>query len=66
MTSLAKNPGTSVAPACQVPNPNGCRTVATIRKETYSIKWTLFSMVYPLATAYILALAFYQIARLIV
>ncbi|MEX3447074.1 ferrous iron transport protein B [Staphylococcus warneri] len=41
-------------------------TVATIRKETYSIKWTLFSMVYPLATAYILALAFYQIARLIV
>ncbi|MFI3134440.1 ferrous iron transporter B, partial [Staphylococcus warneri] len=41
-------------------------TVATIRKETYSIKWTLFSMIYPLATAYILALAFYQIARLIV
>lgn len=28
MTSLAKNPGISVAPACQVPNPNGATKTA--------------------------------------
>lgn len=41
-------------------------TVATIRKETYSMKWTLLAVIYPLVTAYVLALVFYQTARLFV
>lgn len=41
-------------------------TVATIRKETYSMKWTLLAVIYPLITAYMLALVFYQTARLFV
>ncbi|QKQ04373.1 ferrous iron transport protein B [Staphylococcus saprophyticus] len=39
-------------------------TVATIRKETYSIKWTVFAVAYPLITAYVLTLVFYQIGHL--
>lgn len=41
-------------------------TVATIRKETYSMKWTLLAVIYPLVTAYVLALVFYQTSRLFV
>lgn len=41
-------------------------TVATIRKETYSIKWTVFAVAYPLITAYVLTLVFYQIGHLFI
>ncbi|MHD0449721.1 ferrous iron transport protein B [Staphylococcus cohnii] len=39
-------------------------TVATIRKETYSIKWTVLAVAYPLITAYLLSFVFYQIGLL--
>lgn len=38
-------------------------TVATIRKETASWKWTLFGLIYPIVTAYSLTLIFYQISK---
>ncbi|MEX6343804.1 ferrous iron transport protein B [Staphylococcus ureilyticus] len=40
-------------------------TVATIRKETYSLKWTILAVAYPLITAYLLSFVFYQIGLLI-
>ena len=40
-------------------------TVATIYKETGSRKWTMFSMSYALALAYIVSLAIYQIGSLL-
>ncbi|PEJ58369.1 ferrous iron transport protein B [Bacillus sp. AFS002410] len=40
-------------------------TVATIRKETGSAKWTYFSVGYALVIAYILALIIYQVGRLL-
>ncbi|KQL40017.1 ferrous iron transporter B [Bacillus sp. FJAT-25509] len=40
-------------------------TVATIRKETGSAKWTYFSVGYALVIAYILALIIYQIGSLL-
>ncbi len=39
-------------------------TVATIRKETYSLKWTILAVAYPLITAYLLSFVFYQIGLL--
>ncbi|MGY3482017.1 ferrous iron transport protein B [Staphylococcus cohnii] len=39
-------------------------TVATIRKETYSLKWTALAVAYPLITAYLLSFVFYQIGLL--
>lgn len=39
-------------------------TVAAIRKETSSWKWTFIAMLYPIATAYLLTMAVYQIGRL--
>ena len=41
-------------------------TVATIRKETTSWKWTLTALIYPIFTAYILTFAFYQITKLLI
>lgn len=41
-------------------------TVATIRKETTSWKWTLTALIYPIFTAYILTFAFYQITKLFI
>ena len=41
-------------------------TVATIRKETSSWKWTLLAVVYPIATAYILPFVFYQVRQLFI
>ena len=41
-------------------------TVATIRKETSSWKWTLLAVVYPIATAYILTFVFYQVIQLFI
>lgn len=38
-------------------------TVATIQKETGSVKWTAFSMGYALILAYILCLVIYQVGR---
>ncbi len=38
-------------------------TVATIKKETGSYKWTFFSMGYALAIAYILSLIIYQVGQ---
>ncbi|PFH85680.1 ferrous iron transport protein B [Bacillus sp. AFS088145] len=40
-------------------------TVATIRKETGSTKWTYFSVGYALVIAYILALIIYQVGSLL-
>ncbi|MFD4703773.1 ferrous iron transport protein B [Gottfriedia sp. NPDC058432] len=40
-------------------------TVATIRKETGSAKWTYFSVGYALVIAYILALIIYQVGSLL-
>ncbi|MCI0763679.1 ferrous iron transport protein B [Bacillus sp. TL12] len=40
-------------------------TVAVIRRETGSIKWTIFSVVYPLIIAYILTLIIYQVGSLL-
>lgn len=39
-------------------------TVAAIRKETSSWKWTLIATTYPIATAYLLTMAVYQIGSL--
>ncbi len=39
-------------------------TVATIRKETYSLKWTVLAVAYPLITAYLLSFIFYQVGLL--
>ncbi|MEQ6069700.1 ferrous iron transport protein B [Staphylococcus saccharolyticus] len=41
-------------------------TVATIRKETSSWKWTLIAVVYPILTAYVLTLVFYQASQLFI
>ncbi|CUY01903.1 ferrous iron transport protein B [Staphylococcus epidermidis] len=41
-------------------------TVATIRKETSSWKWTLLAVVYPILTAYILTFVFYQVSQLFI
>lgn len=38
-------------------------TVATIRKETSSWKWTLLAVTYPIATAYLLTMLVYQIGQ---
>lgn len=38
-------------------------TVATIRKETYALKWTIFAVAYPLIAAYILTFIFYQVGQ---
>lgn len=40
-------------------------TVATIRKETGSIKWTYFSVGYALAIAYLLSFVIYQVGKLL-
>ncbi|MBC1936174.1 ferrous iron transport protein B [Listeria grandensis] len=39
-------------------------TVAAIRKEVVSFKWTAFAVVYPLVTAYVITLLVYQIGSL--
>lgn len=39
-------------------------TVATIKKETGSTKWTIFSMVYPFVIAYVISLTIYQVGKL--
>ncbi len=41
-------------------------TVAAIRKETYSWKWTALAVAYPLVTAYVLTFIFYQVGHLFV
>lgn len=41
-------------------------TVAAIRHEVGSAKWTTFSIIYPLIIAYILSLAIYQIGHLFI
>ncbi|HHW39095.1 MAG TPA: ferrous iron transport protein B [Bacillales bacterium] len=38
-------------------------TIATIQKETGSVKWTLFSIGYALILAYVLCLIIYQVGR---
>ncbi|WP_033826727.1 ferrous iron transport protein B [Bacillus andreraoultii] len=40
-------------------------TVATIKKETGSTKWTIFSMVYPFVIAYVISFTIYQVGKLI-
>ncbi|PED07659.1 ferrous iron transport protein B [Bacillus pseudomycoides] len=40
-------------------------TVAVIRRETGSVKWTIFSVVYPLIVAYVLTLVIYQVGSLL-
>ncbi|SFA89807.1 MULTISPECIES: ferrous iron transport protein B [unclassified Bacillus (in: firmicutes)] len=40
-------------------------TVATIRKESGSTKWTYFSVAYALVIAYMLSLVIYQVGRLL-
>ncbi|MGG2094867.1 ferrous iron transport protein B [Bacillus sp. S13(2024)] len=40
-------------------------TVAVIRRETGSIKWTIFSVVYPLVVAYVLTLIVYQVGSML-
>ncbi|MEJ7141920.1 ferrous iron transporter B, partial [Staphylococcus capitis] len=41
-------------------------TVATIRKETYSLKWTVLAVAYPLIAAYVLSFIFYKIGHLFI
>ncbi len=41
-------------------------TVAAIRKETASWKWTAFATIYPLLTAYVIVLLVYQIGSLFI
>ncbi|MCS4486482.1 ferrous iron transport protein B [Staphylococcus americanisciuri] len=41
-------------------------TVAAIRKETTSWKWTLFASTYPFVVAYVISMAIYQIGSLFV
>lgn len=40
-------------------------TVGIIRKEVNSVKWTWFSVLYPLATAYLISLVIYQGGKLL-
>ncbi|MFJ8351890.1 ferrous iron transport protein B [Bacillus paramycoides] len=40
-------------------------TVAVIKRETGSVKWTIFSVVYPLVIAYVLTLIIYQVGSLL-
>lgn len=40
-------------------------TVAVIRRETGSVKWTIFSVVYPLIVAYVLTFVIYQVGSLL-
>lgn len=40
-------------------------TVAVIKRETGSAKWTIFSVVYPLVVAYVLTLIIYQVGSLL-
>ncbi|MED0967985.1 ferrous iron transport protein B [Bacillus paramycoides] len=40
-------------------------TVAVIKRETGSVKWTIFSVVYPLVVAYVLTLIIYQVGSLL-
>ncbi|TCT20900.1 ferrous iron transport protein B [Melghiribacillus thermohalophilus] len=40
-------------------------TVAVIRKESHSLKWTLFSLVYGLVLAYLVSLVIYQVGQLL-
>ncbi|KIV67694.1 MULTISPECIES: ferrous iron transport protein B [Bacillus] len=40
-------------------------TVAVIKRETGSMKWTVFSVVYPLVVAYVLTLIIYQVGSLL-
>lgn len=40
-------------------------TVAVIRRETCSTKWTVFAVVYPLVLAYVLTLSVYQLLQVI-
>ncbi|MCP3796625.1 ferrous iron transport protein B [Paenibacillus sp. CH40] len=40
-------------------------TVAVIRKETLSWRWTAFSVIYPLTVAYIITVLIYQCGRLL-
>ncbi|MGM9986731.1 MAG: ferrous iron transport protein B [Bacillaceae bacterium] len=40
-------------------------TVAVIRRETASLKWTIFSVIYPLVTAYVVALLVYTIGNIL-
>ncbi|MDM5190482.1 ferrous iron transport protein B [Bacillus sp. DX4.1] len=40
-------------------------TVAVIRRETGSVKWTIFSVIYPLIVAYVLTLIIYQVGSLL-
>ncbi|MGG2063840.1 ferrous iron transport protein B [Bacillus sp. S14(2024)] len=40
-------------------------TVAVIRRETGSVKWTIFSVVYPLVVAYVLTLIVYQVGSML-
>ncbi|MCM3734548.1 ferrous iron transport protein B [Bacillus cytotoxicus] len=40
-------------------------TVAVIRRETGSLKWTVFSVVYPLVVAYVLTLVLYQVGSML-
>ncbi|WP_459503535.1 ferrous iron transport protein B [Bacillus sp. C1] len=40
-------------------------TVAVIRRETGSVKWTIFSVVYPLIIAYVLTLVIYQVGSML-
>ncbi|MFD0770399.1 ferrous iron transport protein B [Bacillus sp. CGMCC 1.60114] len=39
-------------------------TVGVIRRETGSVKWTIFSVVYPLVVAYVLTLIVYQVGSM--
>lgn len=41
-------------------------TVATIRKETYSLKWTILAVTYPLIAAYVLSFVFYHISHIFI
>lgn len=40
-------------------------TVAVIKRETGSVKWTIFSVIYPLVVAYVLTLIIYQVGSLL-
>ena len=40
-------------------------TVAVIKRETGSAKWTIFSVVYPLVVAYVLTFIIYQVGSLL-
>ena len=40
-------------------------TIATIKKETNSVKWAIFAMVYTFAIGWIMAVLIFQIGRLL-